>query len=158
MTLFSSALKVVGASVILALQIGCSGSPTSNVPGPVSLTVVAPAQIHSGEPTSVTLQLRNTLSRDIEFSHGGDSDRIYFNIVVRRTGGEVVWSRVPGQNMLAVAHTRTLRANEEIKLSDTWNGADSLGRIAVPGDYILQAIVYSHPTSLIVESPLRVLP
>jgi hypothetical protein len=101
--------------------------------------MLVPRSVARGRPVAMKLRVSNTSDRPITLYLQGRP--IAFDIVIQRSGGEVVWRRLAGATVSAILGVRTLAPGEALDLEETWKQRTQTGKRAEPGDYIVSGSV-----------------
>jgi hypothetical protein len=101
--------------------------------------MLVPRNVASGRPVAMKLRVSNTSDRPITLYLQGRP--IAFDIVIQRSGGEVVWRRLAGATVSAILGVRTLAPGETLDLEETWKQRTQAGKRAGPGDYLVSGSV-----------------
>ena len=120
---------VHGAVLGLLLVLTVPAAPQSP---PLEFVVSAPATAAAGATVPITLRLRNGSDRPVEAHFLGRT--ITYDIIVRRSDGTIVWSRLGNAAVPSILQIRTLAPGETMELTDTW-------RAGQPGRYEVQGVL-----------------
>ena len=102
-------------------------------PGPLRLWLdVLPAP-RASRTVRFVLHARNEGDAAIELTLRGRS--ITFDIVVADADGRVVWRRLEGAAIPAIAQLRVLAPGEQLDLHARWDGRDRSGTAIAAGEY-----------------------
>lgn len=101
----------------------------------LTLALIAPEEVRVGAVVPITLRLTNTTPDSIRIVHGGFAERIYFDVIVSRPDGSIVWNNLHGKTILLASNTRTMVPREVIDLNVAWDLRDNAGQLVAPGTY-----------------------
>ncbi len=126
--------------------------------GSMTLQIVLPATVRSGEAVPITLRLTNTSREPVTAYLQGRP--VAFDVIVSRHDGTVVWRRLEGAVVSAILQVRTLAPGEVLEFSDTWSQQSNLGESVGPGEYLVTGVLPTDPPAeLRTQSvPIRILP
>ena len=140
LTTFAAAfLSVASAGGIDSL--GVSGRVDEVLPYETGLAkmvveIELPSSVSIGMPVPVTLRVRNTGTAPAERALTGRP--IAFDIVVERTDGTEVWSRLHGETVSMMLQVTVLQPGESLEFKHTWDQRGN-DRQAVPaGTYTVR--------------------
>ena len=102
-------------------------------------TIVAPAEVRSGQPVPVTLRLTNGTDHPLPAYFLGRA--ITFDIVIAKEDGTVVWRRLEGATVESILQVRTLRPHESLEFRETWKQTGNDGRRVEPATYRVWGIL-----------------
>lgn len=105
--------------------------------GAIRLSIAFPSEVRAGTSLPVVLRVTNIAREPATFYYGGFPDRVYYDVVVTRADGAVVWNRSHGQTRLRRLSSRQLAPGETIELSDRWELKDNAGNSILLGSYRL---------------------
>lgn len=131
-------ITLVASAFVVALGWTCNGSRLTGDDRAVALSITFPSPVRVGDTVPITLRLTNTARDAVQFV--GSADLTDFDVIVTRPDGTEVWSRLHGQVLLPVAHTRVLAPGETIELTTAWDLRDNAGVRVAPGEYRIQGL------------------
>jgi hypothetical protein len=100
-----------------------------------------PSSVSIRMPVPVTLRVRNTGTGPAELALTGRP--IAFDIVVERTDGTEVWSRLHGETVSMMLQVTILQPGESLEFKHSWDQRDN-DRQAVPaGTYAVRGAVFT---------------
>lgn len=111
------------------------------------LEIAQPAR--TGARVVFRLVAHNLSSRTLELHLAGREPT--FDVVVSRSDGSMVWRRLEGEVLPAIAHVRLLAPGDSVATLITWNRRDARGRAVGPGGYFARGF-------LLVDGPPLVSP
>jgi hypothetical protein len=103
------------------------------------LELDVPAEARVGSTVPITLRARNSDDRPIDLYLRGRT--IAFDIIVRRSDGEVVWRRLANEIIPAILRLETLAPREVLELHAVWNLDTNAGRAVPSGLYVVQGLL-----------------
>lgn len=106
---------------------------------PLRLTLSAPDTVRAGEPVTLVIRVTNPGDRPADAYFVGRD--IAFDLVVRDSGGAIVWQRLAGRAVQSILQVRILKAGETLELRDVWRQRDGAGKPVPPGIYTVQGVV-----------------
>ncbi len=109
----------------------------SLAPDSLQLKITVPARVRAGEPVPVSLRVTNHGNAPVTLYLQGRP--IAFEVVVRRTSGDVVWRRLEGATVAMILQVRTLAPGESLGFNDVWSQQTRAGTPVKPGDYTVTA-------------------
>ena len=102
----------------------------------IVVEIELPSSVSIGTPVPVTLRVRNTGTGPAELALTGRP--IAFDIVVERTDGTEVWSRLHGETVSMMLQVTILQPGESLEFKHSWDQHDN-DRQAVPaGTYTVR--------------------
>jgi len=124
----------------------------------MTLQIVLPDTVRSGEAVPITLRLTNTDRKPATAYLQGRP--VAFDIIVSRHDGSVVWRRLEAAVVPAVLQVRSLAPGEVLEFHDTWPQRTNLGAAVGPGDYLVTGVLPTDPPAELRTRPahLRILP
>jgi hypothetical protein len=124
----------------------------------VTLQIVLPVTVRSGEAVPITLRLTNTNRKPATAYLQGRP--VAFDVIVSRHDGSVVWRRLEGAVVTAVLQVRSLAPGAVLEFHDTWPQRTNLGAAVEPGEYLVTAVLPTDPPAELRTRPvsLRILP
>ncbi len=111
---------------------------TDPAPDSLALELVLPRSVRRGETVPVAFRIRNTAGRTLDLYLRGRTPT--FDVIVARSGGQVVWRRLEGEIVPAIVHLRALAPGEHLELAALWDQRTSRGPIA-PGEYTARGML-----------------
>jgi hypothetical protein len=102
----------------------------------LSLRVVAPAEVSTGELVPMMLHVRNITDRPLDLYLRGRV--IAFDLVVTDAAGAEVWRRLAGEVIPAILRIETLAPGGVLELRDTWDQRGRGGAPVPPGSYSIR--------------------
>jgi hypothetical protein len=121
----------------------------------VSLELVLPRSVPAGKPVQIRLRVQNLTERSIDLYLRGRTTT--FDVVVSRSGGEIVWQRLEDEIIPAIVHLRTLAPAERFELVAVWDQLTKQGKRVEPGDYTARALLLTEGEPLETPStPFRI--
>ena len=123
---------------IFTMTAGAAPVTVERTEGNLILTAsVAKRTFAPGEPVGIQFTVRNaaTGALGVMFTSGQR-----FDFVVRRSRGDEVWRWSHDKAFIQIIQTATLRPQEVLSFSETWDQRDFQGRRVDPGTYDLIAV------------------
>ena len=114
-----------------------------------SLRLTAPQVVRSGARVRFALVLTNDAAERVEFYLRGR--QIAFDITVADISGDIVWRRLQGEIIPAIAQIRSLAPGETLALQAQWDQRSNDGARVSAGDYTVRASLLTEADPL--ESP-----
>lgn len=112
-----------------------------------------PSTVRSGEPVPMTLRVVNTGSQPAHLTLTGRPAA--FDIVVSRTDGSEVWSRLHEAVIPMVLQLVVVQPAERLEFGHVWDQRDNAGDPVAPGRYRVRGILPAE--ELYLESEPRTL-
>jgi hypothetical protein len=97
------------------------------------LQILVPARVRAGEPVPLSFTVTNESNTPLTLHLTGRPEA--FHVVVRRTGGEVVWRRPEGATIAMILRVETLAPGGSPRFEDVWSQRTNTGIPARAGDY-----------------------
>jgi len=109
-----------------------------------------PSKVSIGTPVPITVRVRNSGTAPAELALTGRP--IAFDVVVERTDGTEVWSRLHGEMVSMMLQITVLQPGESLEFKHSWDQRDN-DRQAVPaGTYAVRGAVFTPDGKLESES------
>ena len=118
----------------------------TTTPDSLELLLLAPDSVRAGAPIRFTLRLTNRGAAPLDVYLRGRT--VTFDVAVADSGGTVVWRRLEGETIPAIALLRTLAPAERLDLTAEWDQRTNAGAPVRPGAYTVRGL-------LLVEGPPR---
>ncbi len=104
-----------------------------SLPAPLRLWLDAPRAAGADGATSFVLRVRNDGEAPLELTLRGRT--ITFDIVVKDASGRVVWRKLDGAAIPAIARLLTLAPGAQLALRTRWDQRDRAGTTIAAGAY-----------------------
>ncbi len=137
--------NLLAGAALLALAAACRPEPreegrvvTGSGPDTLALELLLPRSVRAGEPVPMTLRVQNRTARTLDLYLRGRSPT--FDVVVARPDGEVVWRRLEGEIIPAIALLRPLAPGERLEIAASWDQRTGRGLIT-PGNYTARGLL-----------------
>jgi hypothetical protein len=112
----------------------------------VRVELDVPATVCRGSPVPIIVRLINPLDRPIDLTLRGRT--IAFDVVVRHAGGRVIWRRLGGVPVEAIARLEVLGARETLALRADWSLDTDAGDAVDAGAYEVEGVVFTDGADL----------
>lgn len=116
-----------------------AGAVTNLQPDSLGLELVLPRSVRAGERVQIMLRVQNRTERGIDLYLRGRTTT--FDVVVSRSGGEIVWQRLEDEIIPAIVHLRTLAPAEQLELATVWNQRTKQGGPLEAGEYTARGLL-----------------
>lgn len=105
------------------------------------LGLETPDSVPAGQPVPMTFRIENTSSRTVTLYLLGRT--IAFDVIVRGSGGEVVWRRLEGETIPQILRVEMVAPGESLVLESTWDQRSNAGERVRPGTYSVVAELFT---------------
>jgi intracellular proteinase inhibitor BsuPI len=126
--------------------------------GSMTLQILLPDTVRSGEAVPITLRLTNSDRKPATAYLQGRPTA--FDIIVTRRDGTPVWRRLEGAVIPAVLQVRSLAPGAVLEFHGSWPQRTNLGAAVGPGEYLVTGVLPTDPPAELRThpAPLRILP
>lgn len=108
-------------------------------PDSLGLELVLPRSVPARNPVQITLRVQNRTERSVDLYLRGRTAT--FDVVVARSGGEIIWQRLEDEIIPAIVHLRTLAPAEQLELVTVWNQRTKQGGPLEAGEYTARGLL-----------------
>ena len=108
-----------------------------SAPGPLRITLDAPATVKRRARVRMTLRAENVGDRSLDLELRGRAPAV--DASIETVDGTVLWNSTYAQLVPAILLLATVHVGESLVLPIEWNQRDRLGQQVPPGNYLIRA-------------------
>lgn len=116
------------------------------------LRLAAPREVQPGAAVLFTLRVENVARRPLELYLRGRT--IAFDVVVARAGGSVIWHRLEGEVVPAIARLEVLAPGRPLELGARWDQRTHDGALVPPGEYLAHGALFTDEPEPLATPPV----